>query len=135
MVAAAPQELQKQFLTYFNAGDLDALMDLYEPDALFVGIGGEEALGSDAVRAALGGLLSLPELSFSYTPTFSAQSDNVVLMHATWSLTGRGPYGSAVAMSGVTVEVARRGEDGGWRYVVDCPFGSAAVPAGGSREQ
>lgn len=127
MLATDPRDLQEQFLKHFTAGDLDSLMDLYEPDALFVGPGGDEASGAEAVRAALQSLLSLPELTFTYEPCFAAPSGDLVMMHASWSLTGKDPDGGSVAMSGVTVEVARRGPDGGWRYAIDCPFGSAAV--------
>ena len=127
MLATDPRDLQEQFLKHFTTGDLDSLMDLYEPGALFVGPGGEEAVGAEAVRAALSSLLSLPELSFSYDPYFAAPSGDLVMMHASWSLTGEDPDGGPLAMSGVTVEVARRGPDRGWRYVIDCPFGSAAI--------
>ena len=130
MLASDARHLQELFLEYFTAGDLEALMDLYEPDALFVGPGGDEAAGTEAVRGALQSLLSLPGLSFTYNPYFAAQSGDLVLMHATWSLTGRDPEDGPVALSGVTVEVARRSADGGWRYVIDCPFGAAAVAVG-----
>lgn len=129
MSATDARHLQDLFLKHFSAGDLDALIELYEPDAVFVGPDGTEAAGKEAVRGALHSLLSLPELSFTYNPYFAAQSGDLVLMHASWSITGRDPEGGPVALSGVTVEVARRSEDSGWRYVVDCPFGTAAVAA------
>ncbi|ASN20066.1 YybH family protein [Arthrobacter sp. YN] len=129
MSATDARHLQELFLKHFSSGDLDALIELYEPDAVFVGPDGSEAAGKDAVREALQSLLSLPELSFTYKPYFAAQSGELVLMHATWSITGLDPEGGPVALSGVTVEVARHSEDSGWRYVVDCPFGTAAVPA------
>lgn len=127
MLATEPRDLQEQFLKHFTSGNLDALMELYEPDALFVGPSGDEAAGTTAVREALSSLLSLPELSFTYEPYFAAQSGDLVLMHASWSLTGQAPDAGPVSMAGVTVEVARRSEDGGWRYVVDCPFGRASI--------
>lgn len=132
MLATDARHLQELFLEYFTAGDLDALMELYESDALFVGPGGDEAAGGGPVRVALQSLLSVPELSFTYNPYFAAQTGDLVLMHASWSLTGRDPEGGPVALSGVTVEVARRSADGGWRYVIDCPFGAAAVAVGAS---
>lgn len=129
MSATDARHLQELFYKHFTAGDLDALIELYEPDAVFVGPDGREAAGKEAVRGALQSLLSLPELSFTYTPYFATLSDDVALMHATWTITGRDPEGGPVTLSGVTVEVSRRSADGGWRYVVDCPFGTAAVPA------
>ena len=130
MLATDPRDLQEQFFTHFTSGNLEALMELYERDAVFVGPEGDEAIGTLAVREALKSLLSLPELSFNYEPYFATQSGDLVLMHATWSLTGRAPDGGPVAMSGVTVEVARRGADGGWRYAIDCPFGTASISPG-----
>lgn len=127
MLATDPRDLQDQFVTYFTSGNLDALMELYEADALFVGPGGEASAGAAAIREALSSLMSLPELAFTYSPYFAAQSADVVLMHASWKLTGRVPETGPVSMAGVTVEVARRGADGGWRYAVDCPFGTASI--------
>jgi ketosteroid isomerase-like protein len=42
----------------FNAGDLDGLMELYEPDAALIAQPGSLANGSEQTRAALQGFLA-----------------------------------------------------------------------------
>jgi len=53
------------------------------------------------------------------------EADDLALSFADWSLTGAGPDGEAVEMSGQTSDVLRRQPDGTWRFVIDNPLGSA----------
>jgi ketosteroid isomerase-like protein len=45
----SPDRLHASFQEAFNCHDLDAIVALYEPDALYTG-GGEPAQGVDAIR-------------------------------------------------------------------------------------
>lgn len=134
MLRGDPVELQRRFLVCFRSQDLEGLMELYEDDAVFVGQSGEAAAGKDAVREALSSLLALPGVEFDYHPTFVSHAGDSALMHARWSLDAQGPDGVPIALSGVTIEVARQG-DCGWRYLFDSPFGvvgtSVTAGAGG----
>jgi ketosteroid isomerase-like protein len=47
------------FQDRFNAGDLDGLMELYEPDAALIAQPGSLAHGGGQARAALQGFLAL----------------------------------------------------------------------------
>ncbi|WP_051794147.1 hypothetical protein [Kibdelosporangium aridum] len=42
-----------------------------------------------------------------------------------WSIQGTTPEGYEIDLKGTATDVARLGEDGRWRYVVDNPFGTA----------
>ena len=53
------------------------------------------------------------------------EADDLVLSFADWTLTGTGPDGEAVEMSGQTSDVLRRQPHGTWRFVIDNPLGSA----------
>ena len=53
------------------------------------------------------------------------EADDLALSFADWNLTGTGPDGEAIEMSGQTSDVLRRQPDGAWRFVIDNPFGSA----------
>ena len=46
------------FEQHLNAGDLDAVMELYEPEAHFVARSGETLVGRDAIRKVLGGMIN-----------------------------------------------------------------------------
>jgi ketosteroid isomerase-like protein len=49
-----------------------------------------------------------------------------------WVIDGTGPEGQAVHVEGTATDIARRGPDGRWRYVIDNPFGTGdTVVSGG----
>jgi ketosteroid isomerase-like protein len=49
-------------------------------------------------------------------------ADDVALLIVDWSIRGTA-RGQAIDLHGVATDVARRGSDGRWRYVIDNPFG------------
>ena len=54
-----PEDLHKQFVAFFNAGDLDGLMTLYERDAALVPQPGLPVAGYEENRRALEQFLAL----------------------------------------------------------------------------
>jgi ketosteroid isomerase-like protein len=58
MAATTPEQIHRLFEDRFNAGDLDGLMELYEPDAALIAQPGSVAHGSEQARAALQGFLA-----------------------------------------------------------------------------
>ena len=127
MSTSTPRALQETFLERFSAKDIEGLLALYEPNAVFVDLSGQRAVGLDAIREQLTGLLAAASESFVLNPTAAFEVDGVALMHSDWALEGTAPDGSALSLSGTTVEVARRGVDGEWRYAVDSPIGIVDV--------
>lgn len=59
MRARNPEDLHRLFAAALNAGDRDALMSLYEPDATLVPQPGQAAIGKAAIRGALAGTADL----------------------------------------------------------------------------
>jgi ketosteroid isomerase-like protein len=59
MAATTPEQIHRVFEDRFNAGDLDGLMELYEPDAALIAQPGSVAHGNKQARAALQGFLAL----------------------------------------------------------------------------
>ncbi len=57
MPAKTPEECDELFERYVNEGDIDSLVDLYEPDATLLAPGGE-AKGHEAIRSQLGALIA-----------------------------------------------------------------------------
>jgi len=58
MSAHKPEDWPRVFEQHLNAGDLDAVMALYEPRASFVQRTGEIVLGRERIRQVLGGLIA-----------------------------------------------------------------------------
>jgi uncharacterized protein (TIGR02246 family) len=109
----------------FNDADLDALIDFYEPDAALVPQIGQVVVGTPAIREALGAFLELKgrlEID-AIQPGHVVQAGNLVLLSGSWTLTGTGPDGEPLTMSGRTTDVIHRQPDGTWRWVIDAPFG------------
>jgi ketosteroid isomerase-like protein len=52
------------------------------------------------------------------------EAGDTAVLSGQWKLTGRGPDGTAMEMTGRSVEVLRRQADGTWLFVLDHPFGA-----------
>ena len=57
MTARTPAGLHALFQEAFNRGDVDALVSLYEREAILI-VGGEQVSGRENLRAALASLVS-----------------------------------------------------------------------------
>ena len=123
MRPTTPDDLHQYFIDAFNSGDLDAVMKLYEPDAALVSQPGQVTTGHPANRQALQQFLALKG-HMDITTVYVIRSSNLALLRGEWHLTGTGPDGKRVEMSGKNVEVARRQSNGDWLFVIDHPFGA-----------
>ena len=126
MPAASPEQLHRRFEEAFNAGDLDALLALYEPDAVLIPEPGVVAHGLDQIGPALQGFLDIGGTMKLDTKEVVTVGDLAYLMNR-WSLTATNEDGSPLDMGAVTAEVARRQADGSWLYVIDNAVGDLAA--------
>jgi uncharacterized protein (TIGR02246 family) len=126
MAATTPEQIHRVFEDRFNAGDLDGLMELYEPDAALIAQPGSVAHGNEQARAALQGFLALKGHIRLDTKLVVTVGD-LAYLATTWSLSGTGPDGTPVTLGATTAEVARRQADGTWRYVIDNAWGDQAT--------
>jgi uncharacterized protein (TIGR02246 family) len=125
-----PDEMYAEFAKAYHARDLDAIMSLYEPDAILMPEPGTLARGADAIREAQTGLLAITgtmEVGAKTTLT----SGDLAISRCSWRLTGAGPDGSPVDIAGDSTEVLRRQADGTWRLVFDLPWWLQAAPRSG----
>ena len=96
-------------------------MSLYEPDAILMPEPGKLAEGKETIREAQMGLLTIKgrmEVGAKTTLT----SGDLAISRCSWAVTGTGPDGSPVDISGDSTEVLRRQTDGTWRLVFDLPW-------------
>jgi ketosteroid isomerase-like protein len=107
--AAQPEELSRLLVDRINAGDVDGLVALYEPEAVLALPGGRVASGASEIRKAY-------ERIVADRPTVALGAARPTLRAGNLALTSsRLPDGT------VTVEVARRQQDGTWLWVLDQP--------------
>ena len=120
MPAHSPDELDQSFSEALNAGDLDALVALYEPQAVFVSEPGQTVTGTAAIREVLSAFVSMNPTITMEVQTLG-QLDDLALTSARWKMAGTGPDGQPVEMSGHSTEVCRRQADGTWLFAIDDP--------------
>jgi uncharacterized protein (TIGR02246 family) len=124
MTERGPVEAHALFQKAFNAGDLQGMLALYEPDAILIPLSGAEPVkGIQAIRSALEGFLAVKGKIELQTKHVVRHGD-IALLRSAWRLTGTGPDGRPVEMAHGSAEVMRRQPDGSWRYIIDHPFGS-----------
>lgn len=129
----SPDSVHKMFEGLLNEGNLDRILQIYEPGAVVVDRDGKLVSGSKAIGEYLRGLLALkPKMQI--TRLHKIEAGDVVILMSDWQMTGRAPDGSTVTDSGHTYDIVRRQKDGTWKVVVDNPYGVTASTRIGSSE-
>lgn len=117
-----PAKLPGVFADAFNTGDAAAVERLFEPDAVFVTVPGELVSGAARRRATADFLrLGVP---IAITVRHCYVCGDLALLIGDFVIDGTGPDGTHVHLEGTATDVARRGADGCWRYVIDNPPGT-----------
>ena len=116
-----PNQAHQAWGDAFNRGDIEALLALYAPDAVLVAQPGQQVSGTEAVRGALEGFLSLKG-----TMTLETRSvvvgEGIALTRGHWALQGTGPDGQPLDMGSDSAEVWQRQPDGTWLTILDDPW-------------
>ena len=118
--ATQPEDLNRFFLERANAGDVEGVVALYEPNAVLVGPGRQVISGTQALRQAYRQL-------FAGKPTFAGETQAAIhngelaLTSTRFTISGVGPDGKPMTVRTATTEVARRQSDGTWLWMIDQP--------------
>jgi uncharacterized protein (TIGR02246 family) len=118
-----PEECDLLLVEALQKGDLEAALDLYEPNASFVQQSGETVKGHPAIREAMKGYLAIKPKFTIKVETFPGGDGTLALTQAKWSVSGTDAEGKPVTMSGRSAEVVHRQADGTWRFAIDNPRG------------
>ncbi len=123
MPIVKPEDAHRLFAEAFNAGKLDALVALYEPEAHLISQQQQVQVGHDAIRNTLKEFLALRG-KIDLDTHYEFEAGDTALLRSHWSVVGTGPDGKVLEMQGNGVEVLRRQSDGTWRFIIDHPFGA-----------
>jgi len=104
-----PEELSDLFLQRANAGDVEAVVALYEPDAVLAFPQGRLAVGHEQIRAVYTKFLA-------GRPALGSAGQRPAIVNGDIALTS-----TLLPGGGATVEIARRQPDGTWRWAIDQP--------------
>ncbi len=117
---STPHGLMRCFADRLNAADLDGLLALYEPSAVFEPQPGTIVRGHTAIRHALDELLAIKPTIVADTVQTLVAGDTALVINE-WQLTGTAPDGTPVRQQGRSTDVVRRQPDGRWLVLIDKP--------------
>ena len=120
---ATPGQVLEAVVEGINTGDIELLMELYEPGAAFATGPGKLAPGLCGIREALGSFVAMNgRLDLAVKRVLEV--GDLALVAGEWSFTGTGPGGEPVRLAARNADVLRRQPDGTWRFVIDNPWGT-----------
>ena len=120
--ADTPEQLHTLFAEALNARDLEALAALYTSDACLSPRKQDAACGAASIRKLLASYCGMKTTMEIKTRKAITVGDTALIM-SDWRMTGTAADRRAIDVRGTSVEVARRGADGAWRYLIDLPHG------------
>jgi uncharacterized protein (TIGR02246 family) len=115
MPAISPEDICRLFQQSMAAGDLDAVLSVFDPEAVMVNGSGEVKQGRDGLRQEFAPLAAM-KTRFAFTIKQVTQSGDIALMHTEWQVSFPEP------VSVYAIAVARRQPDGTWRWLIGDPF-------------
>jgi uncharacterized protein (TIGR02246 family) len=117
-------DIDPAFEKAFNAGDVDALLKLYDEQSVLVAEPGKPVQGLENIRRALTGFLAL-KLPIQLTVRHVYENGDIGFCVADWTIAGKAPDGKDVKVGGTSAEVVKKTSGGNWVYVIDSPYGTA----------
>lgn len=118
MLAKHPSEWAPIWNELFAKDDVDGILALYEPDAVFVGQPGQVTpVFPDGLRETIGQFQAMKG-TLKFDTKSSLQTGKLAVAYAPWTFDGTGPDGP-VHLEGVVTVVLAEGSDGNWRAKID----------------
>ena len=119
-IAHQPREIADCVSAYLQEGDLEGIASMFHPDCqIFFPPNQPPQLGIAGARAAFEAFLDLrPEIKSDVFCEIVA--GDTAMLRANWSVVASD--GTVIA-EGQSTEVAKKLENGGWGYLIDCPNG------------
>ena len=122
MLPQKPEDWPSLFARNLNAGDLEAVTALYEPDARIVARSGETVVGRDRIRDVLAGMIrSKTRLQSRVIKAIAV--DETALLYTDFQGTTVDASGETIEIRYHAIEVLRRQPDRAWKLVVGDPNG------------
>lgn len=118
--ASSPERLVQLLARRVSSRDLDGLVALYEPEAVFITASGDRIGGRAQLRGVLAELLALGSTVDLRAVQVLAAGETALAI-ADWSMSEGRPLGANVRESGSSALVLRRQRDGGWLITIDHP--------------
>lgn len=128
-LSSTPEGIVPALLAHLNSLDVETMLGFYDPEGMIVDAAGTAHVGREAIGTELAKYFSLG-LQMSITQRHLFVAGNVASLILDWSYIGTARDGTEINMIATATDIARRGPDGLWRYLIDNPFGSMPRSAG-----
>ena len=123
-LALIPEDSSRILVDAIERGDIDAVVSLYEPDAILYSKSGRLMHGLDAIRENNLGLIALkPTFTIDFIKATISADGTLATNRMKAELNWTDNDGNSKTGSVDTLEVLRKQTDGSWRYVIDDPYG------------
>jgi uncharacterized protein (TIGR02246 family) len=123
-----PQEIPALFLQAMNAGDVDAVVSLYESEGVIATDGSQIVAGHDAIRSMVSRFLA-QKPRFTLHASDAVQAGDLALIRSRWTVALADSAGKQREVHVGPTLVLRRGPDSQWHVVIDRPAPDAATGA------
>ncbi|WP_329561246.1 YybH family protein [Kitasatospora sp. NBC_01266] len=123
-VVTDPAKLPLVFQDALNAGDIAGVLALFAAGAGMRTVTGEHLAGTEALRAEISGTVAAHG-RLTNVPRHTLVGAETALLVTDWTMEIDGPDGERIAPTGTTANIARRDADGGWRFTLLNPLGTA----------
>jgi uncharacterized protein (TIGR02246 family) len=121
MPAYSPAEIHTLFLHAFNLGDVEALIALYEPNAVLL-VNSKEVIGRESIRQEFERFLARRGRMTLETRGVVESAQGLAVLHGGWMIEPQTGMSGEIATRGLSTEVVRRQPDGTWLFVIDNPY-------------
>ena len=129
MYASQPQDLPVLFRQALNAGDVESVVLLYEPQGIVVPDPNEVISGHDAIRSMVAGFLA-QQPRFELHDVEAVQTGSLALIRSRWTVTTTDAAGASNETGIQTILVACQQSDGCWLVAIDRPVPFVTRAAG-----
>src|SRR6266446_10334343 len=127
MTAQTPLETVELLDEVFNRGDIEAVLDFYEEDAVMVAEPNRLATGKTEIRATYEWIFANINGTATQEKTHVIETGDIALFTSKWSYTGASADGTPVFRESYASVILRKQTDGRWRIVVDNSWGPAVL--------
>ena len=123
-IADNPRDIAHCVSAFLQEGDLEGITSMFHPDCkIFFPADHPPSSGIAGVRQVFAGFMDIkPEIK---SDVFSEVIiGDIALLRANWQVVAPG---GEVLGEGQSTEVAKKLENGGWGYLIDCPNGPPSL--------
>ena len=119
-----PEGVIPSLVARFNSGEVEVMMALYAPEAVFVANDGHTIRDRNEIAGQFERDMRLG-LPLKANARHVFVGDDIAQIVVDWSIDGKGPDGEDVHLGGSASDIVRRCADGFWRYIIDNNQGTA----------